>query len=561
MNRSRYIPFERNRYFYGKLLTVRDFMSEQTYFSDKRRLTNRLLFGSGVIAGLQVVAVDDKSVSVETGVALDQLGREIVVPSPLTLKLSNIEGFTNNDYAKNVYLCLAYDEKGKETVHTVAGTLGGSEGVSEHNRILESYRLFIREQPPAPALQEYDDLLEDTSIWYDDGQVRILQSAPRYVEPDQSFTVRLTIEKTLQTPHISFEYESEWQHVEAVDELFEGKLRFTEPTDGGKTSYTTEIQLRALPIEPGADKQWITLAAKAGSTKLIIGDRLIYDLTQIKQTIEVSEQPAQERILDAFYSRSLDRALDSPAEPCVHIAKISLLQMGASYVIDHVEALPFRDYVMNPTLLYKLMLAQDKASLPTAKPQSPAVTKEVAQQPVTTPFPDIRQEFISLLDEREAPEPETHVTTGIAEISIVPQIEKKWYQRRQKNFYSEEIEHGLGHGVAVQITAGISDEHEYSDIPMPDMWQRSNAVYSGAQDVFADSEFDSTYPRISIGFIQYTAKGTFRIGIRVHQKTERVRIRIRWWAVKALSTTESAQTLQAFHEIEKGIDNAASSQA
>ena len=94
MNKTRYVPFERNRYFYGKLLTVRDFMSEQTYNMDKRRLANRLLFGSGVVSGLQVVAVDDKSISVETGVALDPLGREIVVSSPVTMKLSMLEGFT-----------------------------------------------------------------------------------------------------------------------------------------------------------------------------------------------------------------------------------------------------------------------------------------------------------------------------------------------------------------------------------------------------------------------------------------------------------------------------------
>ena len=67
MNRTRYVPFERNRYFYGKLLTVRDFMAEQTYLADKRRLTNRLLFGSGVVAGLQVVAVDDKTIEYVKG--------------------------------------------------------------------------------------------------------------------------------------------------------------------------------------------------------------------------------------------------------------------------------------------------------------------------------------------------------------------------------------------------------------------------------------------------------------------------------------------------------------
>ena len=141
-------------------------MSEQTYFSDKRRSLNRLLYGRGVVSGLQVVTVDDKSISIETGAALDQQGREIVVPSPVTIKLSQLEGFTNNEYAKNVYLCIAYDEKGKEPVHTVAGAGASGQGgdVSEHNRILESYRLYIREQAPSPSLQEYDYMIEVSSI-------------------------------------------------------------------------------------------------------------------------------------------------------------------------------------------------------------------------------------------------------------------------------------------------------------------------------------------------------------------------------------------------------------
>ncbi|WP_141501581.1 hypothetical protein [Paenibacillus luteus] len=556
MNRSRYIPFERNRYFYGKLLTVRDFMSEQTYFSDKRRLTNRLLFGSGVIAGLQVVAVDDKSISIETGAALDQMGREIIVPSPLTVKLSNVDGFLNNDYAKNVYLCLEYNEKGKEPVHTVAGASGGSEDVSEHNRILESYRLFVREQPPAPALQEYDYLIEDTSIWYDDGQVRVLQSVPRYIEPGQSFELKLSIEKTLQTPHISFEYELEMVQAESVEG--DEKLIFSEPTDGAATSYLKSIRLRALPLAVGESKQNASIAAKAGTARLVIGDKLIYELSHIKQTIEVSEEPAQERILDTFYSRSLDRAIETPVEPCLYLAKINLLQMGASYVIDSVDSLPFNDYVINPTMLYKLISAAEKDDISHKNATAYSEVKESVLAPVS-PFPDIKQEFISLLGPEAPLPPEQQVSAGITEISIVPQELKKWYQRRQKNFYSEEIEHGLGIGAAVFLTAGISDEQETSDIPVPEMWKRSNLIYSGAQDVFAGSEFTSNYPNISIGFIQDSKKGTFRIGIRVHQKTERIRIRIRWWAVKALEDNGSGQL--ALEELENGINSAATTTA
>lgn len=209
MNKSRYFPFERNRYFYGKLLTVRDFESEQTYFNDKRRLLNRLLHGSGVVSGLQVIPVDEKSVSVEAGVALDSLGREIVVSSPVTLKLSMVEGFSNNEYAKNVYLCLAYDEKGKEPVHSVANSTIRSDEVSEYNRVLETYKIFIKEEAPDPSSFEYAVLFEDIQLLYEDEQVRVLLTTPRYVNPDEVFEATLTVEKTLQTERVSFEFELE----------------------------------------------------------------------------------------------------------------------------------------------------------------------------------------------------------------------------------------------------------------------------------------------------------------------------------------------------------------
>jgi hypothetical protein len=46
--------FERVKYFYGQLLGVREFQSEQAYFFEKHRLHNRYLHGYGVICGLEV---------------------------------------------------------------------------------------------------------------------------------------------------------------------------------------------------------------------------------------------------------------------------------------------------------------------------------------------------------------------------------------------------------------------------------------------------------------------------------------------------------------------------
>ena len=56
-----YFPMERNRYFYGKLLTVRDFEIEQKYGVNKRCLTNRVLRGAGVACGLGVTVDNDST--------------------------------------------------------------------------------------------------------------------------------------------------------------------------------------------------------------------------------------------------------------------------------------------------------------------------------------------------------------------------------------------------------------------------------------------------------------------------------------------------------------------
>lgn len=78
--------FEKNNYFYGKLMTVRDFETEQSYFDEKRHLVNRLLHGSGLVCGFEDLKMELKGNKIlidfiDGGVALDCCGREIVVPA------------------------------------------------------------------------------------------------------------------------------------------------------------------------------------------------------------------------------------------------------------------------------------------------------------------------------------------------------------------------------------------------------------------------------------------------------------------------------------------------
>ena len=148
MKNKKLYPFTRNHYFYGKLLTVRDFEEEQKYFNDKRRLTNLLLHGSGVVAGLDIIKIDDKTISVEAGLAVDYQGREIIVPESMTCRLDILDGFDRLFDIDEVYLCIEYQEETKEEVHSIAGAMAGGGMDSNFNRIGEEYHLFLTEVSP-----------------------------------------------------------------------------------------------------------------------------------------------------------------------------------------------------------------------------------------------------------------------------------------------------------------------------------------------------------------------------------------------------------------------------
>ena len=93
MNNSQIYPFERNRYYPKKRLSSADYQAEQDYFNNKRRFLNGLMYGQGVVCGLGVFSLDDLSLLVESGVALDGMGREIVVEASDVKKLSSLTGF------------------------------------------------------------------------------------------------------------------------------------------------------------------------------------------------------------------------------------------------------------------------------------------------------------------------------------------------------------------------------------------------------------------------------------------------------------------------------------
>lgn len=517
-------------------------MTEQTYNADKRRLVNRLLYGSGVVSGLQVIAVDDKSISIETGVALDSLGREIVVASPVTIKLSNVDGFVNNDYAKNVYLCLVYDEKAKEPVHAVGGT-SNNEEVNEYNRIQESFKLFLTDKRPKYSALRYEYFIYDQWTWYEDENVTITQQAPRYIEKGKPFEVILKFEKSLQSPPLSFEYIPQFEHLDIIDGLTDGKVVFLEPTDSGETAFekVLTVQWKELEDEEEQDSAVVKLAAAPNSGKLTIGDRIIYDISYLKQKVELVATSIEEKVMQSYYNRPLDQALESPSEAAIYIAQINLLQLGASYVIDKVIQQPFDDYIINPTLLHKLIKSQRSQQ----QAENITIIQQTTEQTVQIPFPSIEEEFIKVLPPEESEELPPTVVSGTVEIAIIPEKKKKWYHSKQKVFYSEEITHTFSQHAPI-ITLALSDEEQQSDVVMPQLWKKSNALIVGDPSLFKNSDYEVEYPPISWSIIQFPSKGTFVIAVKVHKKTERLRLRFKWWAAQAVDLEAENEKEQSY---------------
>jgi hypothetical protein len=73
-------------FFDGQLLSADDLRAEQDYHRGMRYLHNRLLHGWGVVEGFAVDG-DDGGVRVGPGVAIDPLGRELVLPAPAHVDL------------------------------------------------------------------------------------------------------------------------------------------------------------------------------------------------------------------------------------------------------------------------------------------------------------------------------------------------------------------------------------------------------------------------------------------------------------------------------------------
>jgi hypothetical protein len=129
---------KRNNFFSGRVLSAEDFQAEQQYFLEKHRLHNRLLVGFGIVTGLEVStdnsAKDKNMIRIDPGLAIDCLGREIMVCERLEI---NVPG-----NAETKYVCIRYAEEETDPI-----PVGDGDG-PRNSKIEDSFEIVLERLNP-----------------------------------------------------------------------------------------------------------------------------------------------------------------------------------------------------------------------------------------------------------------------------------------------------------------------------------------------------------------------------------------------------------------------------
>ncbi len=502
MKNTKIFPFERNQYYYGKLLSVDDFNLEQKYNCNKQRMNHMFLSGFGIMAGMYVVSVGEQTISVESGCALDAFGREVVIDVPVIKKLQMIDGFEQaaSRGENYIYLCLEYAEKPTDAVYNIAGNIGSEE--STYNKVTESYRLFLSNREPEFNGTEADELLNDSHQLYFHKGISIRQSFPRYVEIGKKVVVTVDIETT-EKSFVAFSYTMNLNGL-----TYEKENSLTINFDELMVEKTGNYQL-SFELDPVPTKGYEASAAmEPGSFKMVIDKKQRETTSNHKYTVEIVEGDIQEKIIEDYYRCSMDTMMDKARQKCIYLAKIYLMKTENTYLIDRVVNAPFKQYVMNQQLLGTFAKIMRK---------------------------DIRNLEFLISNKHKKDAFENEKNQDSSEIQIAGGVYEMEFGLRGDNrrkFFSPPIVHGLGLGY---VTIILSQE------------TRKNEAVFGNAEIFQESYVD-----VDLAAQLDEAAGSFIIGAKLKETVAKNSIRIQWTAIRRREE-KSEEKLERHINIKPGM--------
>ena len=494
-----FFPLERNRYFYGKLLTVRDFEVEQKYMRSSSQLVRRLVYGAGVVCGLGVSASDDSTLLIESGMAIDYLGRMVTVEEPLLRKLQMIDGQETLKGKESAYLCLEYQETDREPVNAVGATSGESR---QYNITREGSHLFLSAQEP-----DYRALLEasgkeNVSVLYSSDELSLVLAVPEAVCAGREFTVELLVVKNENTPPVYFQLSGDSGFVDSEDGRV--RLEFRESPEETRRVYQVGFRLKARQM---SDLQSAFLPS-GGEIDLELGSHRYKNYVEVPAKCflcrDTYQLAARNRRIDNLEHRLKGR--DIP----IYLAKLELLHSAGSTFVVSVTNLPFTQRI-----------TQESSTSDDGGPRT--VTTSVRSLEYWQK-PDVKASYQpgtgALHFDFGIPSPEQYdyaVSHGTVDLTLPGGM------RVNRKVYSEEIPHGLGPGtVDVRLSIEFSD-HAAAD---------ETALCFGNSEIFVKSKEKNSVPWVEAAEVGYPRRGTMRIGLWLHDMVEGNRITVHYFAQK-----------------------------
>ena len=489
MKNLNYFSGERNRYFYGKLLSVNDFESEQRYMNDKRRLINRFMHGCGVVCGLNVISVGEDKISLEPGLALDFAGREIVVEQPVIVRLADLDGYMDDVSEEGEhyqYLCIEYAENEKDPVYGIASA---DEEIC-YNRTVEGYRIYLTRQEPEQVDGASAYYEEEKTVYWGNG-VRIRQVFPRYVKSGDEFEFRLVVENMGQKLPISFGYELVFDCMEYEHQKWM-RVTFDEEDYKHAARYEVMITLTAAAVQGMRGRAVV----RESSFSLKLGDYQVDAVAQAENVVEITAEDVQEVTRRQYIERAMQGIVNGSCQQKLYLAKLGLFQMGETVVIENVDEMPFGQYICSDILsqiqehvrneeFKNIGRRLDALHIPSEEAEEAKDTKrQISESPVA-----IAEGTVTL-------------SLGIGGMA-------------GHRFFSDPIVHGLGLG-KVTILAGLAQDEE------------ERCFCYGAADVFTEK----AAVQGAVAVCADTENGTFVVGLKLLEATVAEQAVIHWTALR-----------------------------
>lgn len=495
MSNSQPYPFERNRYYPGKMLTSADFQAEQNYHVSKSRFRNSLMYGTGIICGLGIFSLDDLSVLVESGVAIDGAGHEIVVDSSVVKKLSAIEGFDSVE-GDVVSLKIRYKEQDVHSVYSINHK--NDENEYEFNRISEGYELFVTEKDDE-SVKPYDleteflsrEVLFKTENYT--GTVYLPTTACKgknmrivlEIRKTSAADVRLSCRGILETPALLTPDGEHTVEIGAEDiTLKEGKTLV-------KDYWVKVMDTELIDSE---------VILRSGSATVFEDDNAVNASENFSIRLRLSEASPLELVSREAGKINLEMRTLGLNDGSIKLADIKLMRTEGAYIIEDIEEVDVKHYVVTPAqeLLRNSYLSYyvKEADLIGAAPEKKTVKAPSVSGTNTREF--------------------SNIATGTLEIPLGKNA------REGDIRYSGEITHGLGNG-NVYVEVGydhISDE--------PGASQKST-VY-GNPELFNSQTRHMADVETAVQVLN--DKGSFVVAVRLLKAVDYLVLTFRWVAIR-----------------------------